>query len=250
MLTGLLGVRMLLLAGDTIPLPVSAKVANALRSVQVTSDDATGDGFQLRFAVGRDAVVDSSLVAGGTFGPFKRVVVAVLFGVVPEPLIDGVVTRQELSPGDEPGTSTLTVTGRDLSQLFDLEERNEEYPNQPDVVIATQVMARYASYGVVPAPAPTTDIPIELERIPRQQETDLKFLLRIAERNGFVFYLEPLTFGASTAYLGPENRLGLPQPALTVDMGPSTNVHGAQLQPGRRSRPSASRAASSSRCSS
>ena len=28
----------------------------------------------------------------------------------------------------------------------------------------------------------------------------------MAERNGFVFYIEPLTFGVNTAYWGPENR--------------------------------------------
>jgi hypothetical protein len=226
MLTGLLGVRLVLLLGDTIPLPAPAAAMHALRGVEVVSDDRTGDGFQLRFAVGKDAVVDSTLVASGALAPLKRVVVGVLFGVVPEVLIDGVITQQEVATGDQPGTSTLSVSGRDLSQLFDLEERNEEYPNQPDFVIAGRVMARYASYGVVPAPAPTTDFPIQLERIPRQQETDLAFLLRIARRNGFAFYLEPLTLGVSTAYLGPENRLGIPQAALTVDMGPATNARG------------------------
>ena len=58
-------------------------------------------------------------------------------------------------------------------------------------------------YGIVPAPAPTTDFPIQIDRIPRQQETDLDFLTRIARRNGFVFYVEPVTLGVSTAYLGP-----------------------------------------------
>jgi hypothetical protein len=229
MLTGTLGVRLLLLLGDTIPLPPPAAVTDALRQVQVTSDDRTGDGFQLRFAVGKDAIIDSSLVATGVVKPLRRVVVAVFFGVLPEVLIDGVITRQELSPGDDPGTSTLTVTGRDLSQLFDLEERNEEYPNQPDFVIATRVIARYAMYGVLPKPAPTTDFPIQFDRIPRQQETDLAFLNRIAGRNGFVFYIEPVTVGVSTAYLGPENRLSLPQPALSVDMGASTTAHGVSF---------------------
>jgi hypothetical protein len=224
MLTGILGIRLVLLVGPTIPLPPPPIVATALRRVEVTADDRAGDGFQLRFAVGKDAVVDSSLLASGVVDPMRRVVIGVLFGAMPEVLIDGVVTRHELSPGDEPGTSTLTVSGRDLSQLFDLEERNEEYPNQPDFVIATRVMARYARYGVVPKPTPTADFPIQLERIPRQQETDLAFLNRIAERNGFVFYVEPLTLGVSTAYLGPENRLSLPQPALTVDMGAATTA--------------------------
>lgn len=225
MLIGILGVRLILLAGPTIPLPLPPGAAQALRHVEVTNDDQAGDGFQLRFAVGKDAVVDSSLLVSGVVDPMRRVVIGVLFGALPEVLIDGIVTRHELSPGDRPGTSTLTVTGRDVSKAFDLEERNEEYPNQPDFVIATRVIARYVKYGVVPQPAPTADFPIQLDRIPRQQETDLAFLNRIAERNGFVFYVEPLTVGASTAYLGPENRLSLPQPALSIDMGASTTAH-------------------------
>jgi hypothetical protein len=224
MLIGILGVRLIFLAGSTIPLPPPPAVSSALRRVEVTTDDRDGDGFALRFAVGKDAVVDSSLLVGGVVDPMKRVVLGVLFGALPEVLIDGIVTRHELTPGDEPGTSTLTVHGRGLTQAFDLEERNEEYPNQPDFVIASRVLARYARYGVVPRPAPTADFPIQLERIPRQQETDLAFLNRIAERNGFVFYVEPLTIGVNTAYLGPENRLGLPQPALSIDMGASTTA--------------------------
>ena len=45
--------------------------------------------------------------------------------------------------------------------------------SQPDFVIATRVLAGYAQYGLVPQPTPTTDVPIFLQRIPRQQETDL-----------------------------------------------------------------------------
>ena len=79
-------------------------------------------------------------------------------------------------------------------------------------------------YGLVPAVTPTTDIPIMLQRIPRQHETDLAFIKRLAQRNGFVFYIEPLTFGVNTAYWGPDNRIGIPQPALTANMGSWTNV--------------------------
>jgi hypothetical protein len=226
MLTGTLGIRLVLLIGKTIPLPAPAPLTTALRNVQVTTDDQRRDGFQIRFTVGRDAVVDSSIVASGIVDPLTRVVIGVLFGPVPQVLIDGVVTNHELSPGDEPGTSTLTVTGSDLSKLFTLDERNEEYPNQPDFVIAAQVMARYATYGIIPAPAPTSDFPIQIDRIPRQTENDFDFLTRIAERNGFVFFIQPVTIGVTTAYLGPQPRIGLPQPAITVGMGPSTNATG------------------------
>ena len=223
MLTGPLGVRLLLLVGDTIPLPAPGSLATALANVEVTSDDRTGDGFQLGFRVTKETL-DFGPLRDGSLDPFKRVVVAVLFGVVPEVLIDGVITHQDLAPSDEPGASTLTVTGRDLTQMLDLEEKNEEYPNQPDFVIATRVLASYAKFGLVPQPMPTTDVPIFLQRIPRQQETDLAFMRRLAQRNGFVFYVEPLLPGVSTAYFGPENRLGIPQPALTTNMGASTNL--------------------------
>jgi hypothetical protein len=108
--------------------------------------------------------------------------------------------------------------------MLDLEEKSEKYENQPDFLIATRIILQYAQYGLVPQAMPTTAIPLMLLRTPWQSETDLQFLHRMAERNGYVFYIEPLTFGVNTAYFGPENRLGLPQPALTTNMGAFTNV--------------------------
>ena len=49
-----------------------------------------------------------------------RIVIIVTVGGLPEVLMDGVITRQELAPSSEPGQSTLTVTGEDLSALMDL----------------------------------------------------------------------------------------------------------------------------------
>lgn len=224
MLANLLSIRLMVLVGDTVPLPAPYEVTSALQRVEVTNDSGSGDGFQMTFSLARSGLADYGLIQNGTVDPMKRIVVAVLLGGLPEVLIDGVVTHHQFSPGDQPGQATLTVTGRDLSTLMDLEEKNESYPNQPDFLIASRVLANYASYGIVPLPTPTTDIPLMLDRIPRQYETDLQFLQRLADRNGFVFYLEPLTVGVSQAYFGPENRLGLPQPALSVNLGATTNV--------------------------
>jgi hypothetical protein len=223
-LAGALGIRVLLLVGDTVPAPAPYALTSTLERVEVTNDASSADGFQLSFRIAKDAVADYGVLAARTLDPFKRVIVAVLLGVLPEVLIDGVITHQQFSPGDEPGSTRLSVTGRDVSLMLDLEERNEEYPNQPDSAIAARVIAGYAQYGLVPQPAPTTDFPIQVDRIPRQQETDLRFIQRLAQRNGFVFYVEPKTIGVNTAYFGPENRLSLPQAALTVNMGPASNV--------------------------
>jgi len=163
-------------------------------------------------------------MSSGALDPMTRVVIGLLMGTVPEVLIDGVITHHQFAPSNEPGASTLTVTGKDLSQVMDLEEKNEKYENQPDSVIVLRLVANYARYGLVPQTTPTTDIPIMLQRIPRQHETDLGFIRRMAERNGYVFYIEPVMFGVNKAYFGPEVRASVPQRALTMNMGAATNV--------------------------
>lgn len=224
MFPNLLGVRLLLLIGDTVPVPAPYDLISALQQVEVTSDTGKGDGFQLSFSLVRNGLFDYGLLQNGVVNPMKRVIIAVILGAQPEVLIDGVITHHQFNPGIRPGQAMLTVTGRDLSVLMDLEEKNASYPNQPDSLIAIQVLAGYAQYGILPQAQPTIEVPILLQRIPRQAETDLQFLQRLANRNGYVFYLDPLTLGVSRAYFGPENRLGVAQPALSINLGPATNV--------------------------
>jgi hypothetical protein len=225
MLSSLFGVRLILLLGKSVPLPPPYEVSDALTGVEVRNDTGgDGDGFQLTFTLAKALGVEYGLLAAGALEPFTRVIVGVLLGATPEVLIDGIITHHQVSPGDRPGAATLTVSGRDVSVMLDLEEKDESYPNQPDFVIVTSLLSRYAQYGIVPMPIPTADVPIMLQRIPRQSETDLRFVQRLAQRNGYVFYVEPLTFGASTAYFGPENRLSLPQPGLSQNLGDATNV--------------------------
>jgi hypothetical protein len=223
MLESALGIRLLLWAGVTVPAPRPDLTA-ALESATVTNDADTGDGFQLSFAVGKDALGRWDVLKGGALAPMNRVWLAAVIGVVPEVLIDGIVTRHDLQPSRDPGRSTLTVTGSDLTVKLDLEERNDRHANQPDSVIVTKLLLGYPELGLLPQVTPTTDVPIELDRIPRQHETDLRFIQRAAGRNGFVFYLEPVTLGVSRAYFGPVVRSGLPQPALTLGLGHAHNL--------------------------
>ena len=215
---------MILLLGQAVPLPAPREVLDALSSVQVTNDAQNGDGFQITFMLSKNQPVDYNLLQSGALSPSTRVIIGSCSASTPEVLIDGIITHHQHAPSADPGQSTLTVTGKDVGIMLDLEEKNEKYENQPDFLIATQLIASYAQYGLVPTVTPTTDVPIMIQRIPRQQETDLKFIQRMAQRNGFVFYVEPLTFGVNTAYWGPENRLGVPQPRLTLGQGPSGNL--------------------------
>src|SRR5690242_6644526 len=124
MLTSLLGIRVMVWIGPTLPVPIAPEISDALMRVQVINDSRTQDGFELQSAIGKDPSADFSLLGDGTVDVFNRVSIAVIMGVVPEFLIDGIITEHEMMPSDRPGESTLVVRGRDVRVMMDLEEKN------------------------------------------------------------------------------------------------------------------------------
>ncbi|MDN5794389.1 MAG: hypothetical protein L0H79_01390 [Intrasporangium sp.] len=223
MLESALGIRLLLWTGQTVPRPQPA-LLDPLSEVEVVNDAESGDGFRLTFRVTKDALGLYDVLDAGTLDPMTRVIVGVVLGVVPEVLIDGVVTRHHVIPGGRPGEATFAVDGRDLTPKLDLQERDEAHDNQPDSVIVTKLLMRHPELGLIPQVAATTDVPIEVQRIPRQNGTDLDFIRDAASRNGFEFYLTPVTVGVNRAYWGPTVRAGVPQPALTTGILGFENV--------------------------
>ncbi|CAL78125.1 conserved hypothetical protein [Bradyrhizobium sp. ORS 278] len=226
----LLGVNLTLLIGPTVPLPATPDIAEALQSVSVTENDEGRSGFQLVLQVGRAGptdLLDYALLLNPLLRPFNRVILMVLFNAMPKVLIDGLITNQQFSPGNAPGTGTLTLTGEDVSLAMDMTKKRAEWPAMSEMVIANLIIASYVQYGLVPLvmPPPSIDQPLPIERTPVQQGTDLDYLKTMAQRFGFVFYVEPgPALGINFAYWGPPKRIGLPQRALTVSPGPETNV--------------------------
>lgn len=222
------GVYLTLLAGPTIPVPVPQVVVDAMTSAQVTVATGTRSGFQLTFALSNDSPLHAAflLVAGQT--PLLRFIVILTINGFPNVLMDGVMTRNEVTPGAKPGQSTLTITGEDLSRVMDLQDMSGlPYPAMPLEARVALIIAKYAVFGMIPLVIPSlfTDVPIPVERIPAQQGTDLKYIEQLASQVGYVFYIKagPAP-GTNTAYWGPEIKIGVPQPALNLDMDAYTNV--------------------------
>jgi hypothetical protein len=89
------------------------------------------------------------------------------------------------------------------------------------------LLAKYAFLGLIPRIIPSilVDIPIPSNLIPSQQGTDLAYINELAERVGYIFYIEPDSVpGRNTAYWGPQIKIGMPQPALNINMDVFTNV--------------------------
>lgn len=218
-----LGVRLQLLIGPNVPTPAPYSVMEALVRLDVRNRDRERDGFQITLTLGKEPDGDYGLVREGVLDPPNRVIIIAIFGVLPQVLIDGIITNHQLAPDRGPGGSTLVVTGEDISQKLDQEEKKRPHPNQSDSAIVTRILGEYARFGVAPSVTPTTDVPIEIDRVPSQRETDLAYVQQLALRNSFVFYIEPTAPFVNTAYWGPENRRDV-QSALTFDMGSDTDL--------------------------
>ncbi|HEY6907857.1 MAG TPA: hypothetical protein VI356_00690 [Myxococcales bacterium] len=222
------GIHLTLLIGPGVPAPAPKAVADALTSAQVTAGGER-TGFQIVFSVNKKSPLRNSLLPAGFFDPgITRVILVCTVAGIPHVLADGIVTRHELSPANEPGHSTLTLTGEDLSLLMGVVQMPfMRYPAMPVPVQVLAILARYAAFGIVPLVIPPLfgDVPVPTEKIPTQPGTDLDYLKKLAKDNGYVFYVEPGPApGANLAYFGPDIRIPLPQPALTVNMDASSNV--------------------------
>jgi hypothetical protein len=223
------GFYLSLMIGPLEPLPASCEVIEALTSVQVTTTTEGPSVFQLSFTLSTKSPLHTLfLLSGGSLPPIMRVIIVVTVNGSSEVLMDGVMTNHEVTPGSDLGHATLTISGEDLTRLMDyIDLTGFPFPAMPDYARVTAILAKYAFLGIVPLVIPSVlmDIPIPTERIPMQKGKDLEYIQQLADESGYVFYIDPGPVpGMSTAYWGPEIKVGLPQPALNINMDAYTNV--------------------------
>jgi len=231
------GFYLTLLIGPTVPVPAPQPVMDALTAVQVTTSADQASGFQLTFAMSKKSPLNTLMLPVGAFDPGQRVILMVTTNGLPTVVMDGIITQHTVTPSNEPGQSTLSVTGQDISVLMDtgnggvggLLEIAIPFPSLPIVGIINLLLLKYVTYGVIPAVVPPlqVDVPLITDGWPSKTsfESDLGWIKNAAEEVGYVFYIDPGPVpGTNVAYFGPEIRIGVPQPALNVDMDAETNV--------------------------
>ena len=209
------------------PLPAPLPLTEALQRIEVNSS-RDRSGFQIVFSMGKTSPLQLALLPAGFFDPIiTRVVIIAIVKGQPHVLMDGVITRQEMQPGNQPGQSVLTLTGEDLSVLMDVVELRVPYPAMPDNARITTILAKYAVFGVLPLvlPPPVLNVDSPTSRFDTQQGTDRAYIKALAAQSGYVFYVEPGPVPLqSLAYFGPNIRNPMPQSALNVNMDADTNV--------------------------
>lgn len=225
----LLGIHMQILMGPSIAIPVTADLIQSVKSVEVTNTTQGRNGFQITFSTGRSDsnVSDYSLVNHPSLGMFNRVQIVIYFDLTPQVLVDGIITNKQFQPNNEPGRTTLVVTGDDVSYVMEKETRTTSYPNLPTKDTITTVLSSYPELGfVLDVSEPSNDSSSsENDVVHMQRETDLDYLQSAARRNHFVFYIEPSSVpGQNKAYWGPNDRNETLKDPISVNMGPNTNV--------------------------
>ncbi|HKX90964.1 MAG TPA: hypothetical protein VJM15_00850 [Sphingomicrobium sp.] len=233
----LFGIRLTILAGPGVPLPLPSRALDALDSVEIVLGTDDASALQAQFRAGRGSslaeIAEYPIMTERGLQAGARIVVMLTLGILPSVLFDGIVTQTQLNPGQGQGDGTLAVSAMDVRAVMDRVERNESYPALPVAAIAAVVMARYAQYGLIPMIIPPTvsDVDLPIDRVQTQSGTDLAFLKQLAERTGCIFTVTPGPAPmTSTGYFGPMPRMGLPQSALTVNMGPDSNVLSIDFQ--------------------
>jgi hypothetical protein len=227
----ILGVHLTLMIGpDPVAVFAPPPVIEALAEVEVTHQDEGRSGFRLTFTVGRSGpfdLIDFGLVSNPALALNSRVILILSFNAVPRVLIDGIVTRRDLIPGNRPGEGRLVLSGEDLGVVLERKAVPAEHPAMDETAIAAFLALNYAQYGMVPLVTPPQVIApvVPVDRTPVQTTDDWQYLTDLAQRHGYCFYIEsgPAPF-VNTLYFGPRVRPDIQQKTLSVNLGPESNV--------------------------
>ena len=217
-------------AGPGVLAPLPAVAIEALESVVVTSETKQASTFQVTFRLDTDSPLHTIFLLGQSLSPIPLMRVVIMAKVDGENsvLIDGVTIDHEVAPGPDPGTDLLTVRGEDMSAMLKLLTLTGiPYPAMPVYARVNLIIAKYLALGITPVVVPPIfeDIPIPIERIPTHRSTDFDYITLLARQAGYVFYVDPGPApGMSTAYFGPEYRIGKPQRSLNGNFDANTNV--------------------------
>lgn len=159
-----------------------------LIDLEVETDDHLASLFKLVLPLvttkkpGTLAYLDDSRLKIG-----NSVSIKVGFGIKTETLIDGFITHLKPQIEKDPSQCTMEVWGMDKSIRMDRIEVLKDWPNKKDSDIAAKI---FKDYSLIPDVDVTKVIHNQKVSTIVQRETDMQFLKRLAERNGFVCYVE------------------------------------------------------------
>lgn len=197
---------------------INETIYNHIISLEITEDTTAASTLSLRLGVTRCHPDNSwSILDDGDIELWKPITVEAGFADETEEIFSGFVTHLKPNFDVDPSKCTLDVAAIDRSIILDREQKLRPWANKKDSDIAREILA--TEYGLA---AEITDTPVEHDEAVTtvtQRETDMRFLQRLARRNGFEVYIN-----GTDAYFGPPVYDDNIQPTLSVHFGAETTL--------------------------
>jgi hypothetical protein len=187
-----------------------------LLSLEVELDEELAGMFRLTVALRLHADGSWSYLDDDRLVPWQRVVITAGLASDTEQLLSGYITHLRPAFGDGLDQCQLEIWGMDASVLMDRDDVLQAWPNKKDSAIAGEVFQRH---NLTPQVADTGVVHDEDVSTIIQRETDIAFLRRLAQRNGYECFVD-----GDTGYFRPPAVDGSPQPVLAVQFGDQTTV--------------------------
>jgi phage protein D len=202
---------------------LDAETLSAIQSVEVEDHAELADVARLKVstAVGGKnrnwTVIDDPLCQRLT-----NVKIGVRLGGGPvTPLIDGYVIDVRASLTANAGGSLAEIVLMDATVLMDLEEKVRAWPNQSDSTVADAI---FTEYGFDIDLQDTSFVRQDSDVTAMQRSSDIRFLHRLAERNGFECFVDVGDSGRTTGHFHAPKLDQNAQTVLSVNLGTATTV--------------------------
>jgi phage protein D len=203
--------------------PAEAALIDAIQEIEVEDHAVLADVVRIKVTT---AVADR----GATWSTLDdtlctrlaNVKIAVRLGGEREvPLIDGYVIDVRAGLSAEPGRSQIEIVAMDATVLMDLEEKVKAWPDQSDSAIASSI---FSDHGFDANVQSTDPVRQSTEVTTMQRGSDIRFLRRLAERNGYECYTEVGDDGRTVGHFHPPALQQDNQAVLSVNLGTETTL--------------------------
>jgi len=188
-----------------------------LLEMEVEEDHRMASVFRIRLSMHREDQGTWTYLDDDRMKLWAKIEIQTAVGDDTVSLIQGYLTQMNVHIDPDENSSYVELKGMDATCLMNLEEKIQDWPNQSDSDIATQIIS---SYGLQPQVQDTSVIHDDKVSTIIQRDTDMQFLKRLARRNGYECVARGDTF-----YFQPPPLSDPPLAVLAAHFGADTNLY-------------------------
>jgi hypothetical protein len=172
--------------------------------------------FRMRYEVDITSG-DLPLLKDGRLDPGSVIQVLSVIDGIADCLVKGPVHAQQIRLLHGGTGSYLDVLGTDTSVVMDREVKAKVWDSVRDSDVFDQIVA---PYGLAPDAQDTPAVHAEAKHTLVQHDSDLRFVRRLARRNGCLFWLTADALGVETAHFRRPPLDGAPSAKLAINLDP------------------------------